>query len=440
MARHPRVRDVPKMVDRIARTMTEAAALSSGSDKDVLALVKVYRRLRDAARIKSALEALSWRDDYKTDGSIFDTDPYLIGVRNGVLDLRTLTLHRPDDHESSVREMYVSQSVAVAWPTGDLSAALKSAQPFLDFLLDVLGGDEDLTYYVLRLLGYCLLGTAPEEKFWLAVGEGRNGKGTLLKFMHWLMGDYAVYLGPSLYIRGRWGDPGEDRPRPELGNLWGKRYGVTSEPVKGEFNEQVLKAHTGRDRIKFRRMRDDTLWDFEATHKLFFLTQEEPAVEDVGPSMRARARVIRFEQNYETNGRKDPALQKKLEAIGQAVFVLLAGEARAYLREGLAENPKVQAWSEAYIAQNDPYSQFAAERCETGSGLAATAALVYAAWQDWCAMNDREPGSQVKFGTAFAKRYKRGRTGTGWHYLGLRLLDSTELAETDQEEDSDHGE
>src|SRR5438093_2951622 len=36
-----KVRDVPKMVDRIARAMTEAAALSSGSDKDVLALVKV---------------------------------------------------------------------------------------------------------------------------------------------------------------------------------------------------------------------------------------------------------------------------------------------------------------------------------------------------------------------------------------------------------------
>ena len=416
-----KVRDMAERVDRTAVEMITAAALGG---KDDLKRVKVFRRLREQTRIESALKALGSRAAYKTDGSIFDTQPTLLGVQNGVLDLETMTLHRPDDHGAAVRGMYVSQAAAVPWPTRDVAGVMATAGPFLDFLRDILGGDEDLTLYVLRLLGYCLIGTTQEEKFWLAVGRGRNGKGTLTKFVHWLLGDYATFLDPSLYIRNRWGDPGADRARPELGNLWGKRYAVTSEPVAGAFNEQMLKAHTGRDPITFRRMRSDHLWTFEPTHKLLFLTQDAPSVEDVGPSMRARARVIRFEQDY--TGREDQHLQEKLKAVAQGVLVMLAYQARDYLREGLPETPAVLAWSDEYISNNDPTSQFVAERCETGTGLRAQAALVYAAWQDWCARNDVDAGSPTRFGTQFGRRFKSEHSRSGKHYIGVRLLGATE--------------
>jgi putative DNA primase/helicase len=427
-----KVADVQGRVDAMAVKWITASALG---DKDDVKRVKVYRRLRETGRTESALKALSWRSDYKTDGSIFDRNPHLLGVQNGVIDLETMTLHRPDDFESPIREMYVSQAAAVAWPTGDMQAVLAAAKPFTDFLQDILSGDEDLTWYVLRLLGYVLIGTTQEEKFWLLVGGGNNGKGTLTKLLHWLLGDYATFLDQALYMRTRFGDVGADRARPELGNLWGKRFAVTSEPVKGQFNEQMLKAHTGRDPITFRRMRSDVLWTFNPTHKLFFTTQDAPSVEDVGPSMRRRARVIQFEQDYSAN--PDQHLQEKLEAIGQSILVLLAYQASEYLREGLPENSKVQAWSADYLSDNDPIRQFVADRCEVGKGLSAASAPVFVAYQEWCSENDREPGSQVAFGMAFVKRFKRDHTKTGAHYRGVRLLGALETGDGDQESDQE---
>lgn len=283
-----RLREVPRRVDKIANDQLDALwPQMKADDEKAKKDYKTWLRLRDVSRTESALKRLSEREDYRTDGSIFDQNPNLLGVKNGMVDLETLKFYVGDD----VRGHHISNHTVVEWPDITMQEARKQAQPFLDFLLDVLSGDVDVTAYVGRLLGYCLLGTSEEEKFWLMVGDGRNGKGTLTKFIEWLLGDYGAFLDPALYIRNRFGDPGADRARPELGNLWGKRYAVTSEPVKGAFNEEMLKAHTGRDSITFRRMRQDTLWTFDPTFKLFFLTQHAPSVEDVGPSMREIGRA-----------------------------------------------------------------------------------------------------------------------------------------------------
>lgn len=425
-----RLREVPRRVDAVANDQLNSLAQTIVHEKDekarkeAIRLSRVFRRLRDVARTESALKRLSERETYRTDGSIFDQDPNLLGVKNGMVDLETLKFYTGSD----VRKNHISMSAAVAWPNIAIEEAYQQAKPFLDFLLDVMSGDADVTTYLGRLMGYCLIGTTQEEKFWLMVGDGRNGKGTLTKFVHWLLGDYGAFLDPALYIRNRWGDPGADRAKPELGNLWGKRYAVTSEPVKGQFNEEMLKAHTGRDPITFRRMRSDVLWTFDPTFKLFFLTQHAPRVEDVGPSMRARARVIHFNQSYV--GREDPKLQQKFKAIGPAILTVLAHQAQQYLLHGLPESDVVLGWSDEYINENDPLAQFVADRCETKKGLRATAALVYDSYVEWAnAGGSTDLMSQTAFGRAMTLKYPKTRTASGMVYEGLRLLGAMELAE-----------
>lgn len=423
-----RLADVPKMVDAYASKMLDNLwPLMKADDEKAKAAYKTWVKLRDQNRIKSALEALSQRDAYKTDGSIFDREADMLGVKNGVVDLTNLKLLTGKD----ARGHYVSQACAVAWPDMSLGEAAAAAKPFTDFLLDVMSGDAAVMNYVLALLGYSLLGTTAEEKFWLMVGDGRNGKGTLTKFVNWLVGDYGVFLDPSLYIRNRFGDTDAERAKPALGNLWGKRFAVTSEPVKGQFNDQMLKAHTGRDPITFRRMRSDKMWTFDPTHTLFFLTQQAPSVEDVGPSMRARARVVNFNQSYV--GREDKHLKDKLEKIGSPVLVVLAYAANQYLKHGLAENQTVLDWSDAYINENDPLAQFVAERCVAGRGLKAQAALIYDSYVDWCSQNDHDTMTQTMFGRTLGEKYQKQRESTGVFYHGIRLLGATQVAEAIEE-------
>lgn len=412
------LRDVEQRVDAEALANINDAVLA-GEPKAVTRFMK----LRDWGRINSTLQTLASREDYKTDGSKFDADPFLLGVKNGVVDLRTCTLLAGE----AVRGLYVSQSAAVAWPGNPVKAA-KAAAPFYRFVLDVLGGDKDLLAYTMRLLGYSLIGTTQEEKFWLLAGAGRNGKGTLTKLIHWLLGTYAGFLDPSLYIRAnRFGDPGAQVARPELGNLWGKRFTVTSEPVKGEFNEQMLKAHTGRDPISFRRMRSDRIWTFEPTHKLFFLTQHAPKVEDVGPSMRARARVLWFEQDY--TGRENQNLREELQQFGEGILVVLAYEAMEYLKSGLPENSRVLAWSDQYINENDPVRRFIAERCVVGTGIRGAASLIRQAYEAWCEDNGEEPMTANAFGRTLIRDFKRVHSNTGAVYIGIRSKNAGEVAD-----------
>jgi len=424
-----KMREVPRRADKIASDQLDSLwPQMKADDEKAKKDYKTWMKLRDVQHTDATLKRLSEREEYRTDGSVFDQDQNLLGVKNGMVDLETLKFYTGAD----VRGKHISMAAAVEWPDLTIEEAYEQAKPFLDFMLDVMSADADVTTYLGRLMGYCLIGTTQEEKFWLMVGDGRNGKGTLTKFMHWLLGDYGTFLDPALYIRNKWGDPGADRAKPELGNLWGKRYAVTSEPVKGAFNEEMLKAHTGRDPITFRRMRQDTLWTFDPTFKLFFLTQHAPRVEDVGPSMRARARVIHFNQSYV--GRENPRLQESFKAIGPAILTVLAHQAQQYLLHGLPESAKVLEWSDEYINENDPLSQFVADRCEAKRGLTAQAALVYDAYVEWAnGGGTTDLMSQTAFGRALSVKYPKSRTRTGTVYEGIRLLGATEVAAEESE-------
>lgn len=421
---------------------------------------KAYRTLRNKSRIDSTLGLLATRSPYKTTNEepdiVFDNVPYLLGVKNGAVDLRSATFVGHDDlvNGKPLREWYLSRRANVAWPVGreDEAYDMAVAGEFDWFIRDIMGGDDALARYLFRWLGYCLFGWTIEEKFWLLVGRGRNGKGTLVKFMHWLLGTYSHFTPSNLYIRNRNGDPGADRARPEFLALRGKRFAPTSEPVKGAFNEELLKAHTGRDPITARNLYQGGQQTFDPTHKLAFLTQDEPAVEDVGPSMRARARVIRFEQSYV--GREDPGLQSRLERSGSYILVMLAREAAAYwaaiglapgegLRDadivatGLPEPAKVTEWSKQYVDSNDPLALFIERACRTGADLRVSAHEAYTAYMEWHNREhvEGEPMTQTMFGRKFASPehgVTKSTDRNGTHYLGVRPLGAMALAEREE--------
>jgi putative DNA primase/helicase len=403
---------------------------------------RAMKSLRNKGRIDSALDMLSSRDAYKTDGSIFDTDPFYLGVKNGAVDLRTAEFTSGPE----LRRRFITKATAVEWPKKE-EAALRHAELFVDFVRDIMSGDEGLTQYVLRLFGYVTLGVSLEEKFWLFIGEGRNGKGTLVKLIHWLLGTYSHFAPSNLYIRNKFGDPPAQVGRPEFLALRGIRYAPTSEPVKGRFNEEVLKAHTGRDPITARALHSNVMVTFDPTFKLIFLAQQAPSVEDVGPSMRARARVIRFEQSYV--GREDNALGDSLRRAAPGILVLLARQAAAYWRDaglnpddtlrtasatgsGLEEPAKVTEWSKAYVDANDPLREFIADACRVEKDATSMSAVLHDAFTSWWRRTERDgqPYSTVRFAIELEKagfRGEKGRLGKRWS--GIAPLGAVALAD-----------
>ncbi len=181
-----------------------------------------------------------------------DTDPWLLNVSNGTLDLRTGEL-RPHRREDLITKLAPVEYHADA-----------PCQLWLDFLARIMAGNVDLIRFLQRAIGYALTGDVSEQVLFFLHGTGANGKSTLLNVVIDLLGDYAAQLDSHVLMITQ----GEAHPT-ALTDLFGRRFVSLIEVEEGKRIAEVLvKQLTGGDRIRARRMRED-FWEFRPTHKVF---------------------------------------------------------------------------------------------------------------------------------------------------------------------------
>lgn len=187
-------------------------------------------------RLRAALELAKTTLPVSDAGDGWDSNPFLLGLRNGVLDLRTGQL-RPAQPEDRI---------TIHTP---IPFAPKAHCPrFEQFLSEVFLGDSELVGFVQRAVGYCLTGNVSEQCLFLCYGEGANGKSTFLETIRYVFGGYAHNLPFSAFeLAARSGIPND------LAGLVGKRLVTAVETSENaRFNESRIKALTGEDRCTAR--------------------------------------------------------------------------------------------------------------------------------------------------------------------------------------------
>ena len=384
---------------------------------------KLYSALYDTGKKVSVLKALASMPGIAMTGEEWDQWPELLGFNNGVLDLRTLVLDT-----NPAPELLISRSTGVDWdPQAD-------TRPFISFVDDIMGGDADLRDYLLRTLGYAALGTTREQKFWMWVGQGQNGKGVLARTVTMALGDYAATPPDTLYMKTKYGSASSEKPRPELLKLEGARFTYMSEPQGGQFNEEMLKAHTGNDPIEGRTLYSKTFKTFNPTHKIVFLTNNPPRTEDVGPSMQRRVRMLWFEQDYRDPKRDDKDIEARLQETKnlQGALLVMGIAAQEYLTSGLPQPQKVTDWSAAYIAENDPLGAFVDEMCVKDPNTEVASGQLWKAFDGWCDRNGAEKMTQTGFGLALARKFDRRTKMAGRFFIGVRLKNMTDVQDDDE--------
>ena len=388
-------------------------------DKDDM---KLYSVLFDYGKKVSVLKSLASMPAVSMKGDEWDPDPNLVGFKNGVLDLQTLSF----DAQPSP-SLLVSRSTGVDWdPQADM-------RPFTDFVTGIMSNDADLTDYLMTVLGYAMTGANREQKFWMWVGSGQNGKGVLARTVAKALGDYAATPPDTLYMKTRYGAASSDKPRPELLKLQGARFTYMSEPQGGQFNEEMLKAHSGNDLIEARTLYAKNFKTFSPTHKIIFLTNNPPRTEDVGPSMQRRVRLIWFEQDYRDPSRDDKGLEDRLKETPnlQGALRVMAMFANHYLNNGMTEPQKVLGWSKAYIEDNDPIAAFLSESCVIANGSSELSGHMWKSFEAWCEKSGSEKWTRTGFGIAFSRRFPKVHRNTGTHYSGVRLKNITDQTDED---------
>jgi putative DNA primase/helicase len=268
-----------------------------------------------------------------------DRDGWLLGVENGLMDLRTGQL-RPADP----RDLMCKQA-PVAWNP-------EAKAPRWERALGEWFPNPELRVYVHRVAGSALVGAQRDHIFVIHYGDGRNGKGTFVRALQSTLGPYARVVHLSLLVEQR-----HSQHDTVKANLFRARLAVASETRRRiRLDEASVKNLTGGDRITARRMREDS-WEFDPTHSLWLQTNHLPEISGRDRGIWSRIRVVKWVASF--RGTEEPDLDDTLAAEGPGILRWLVEGCRAYLQHGLAEPEAVVRETLAYRQTEDKLERFA---------------------------------------------------------------------------------
>lgn len=394
-----------------AASGTDASEESKALAAESMDLLKWARKSETDRMIGAMLNLI--KDTCEVDASVFDAKPMLFNVRNGTIDLQTgeLYVHR--------REDYLMQRSRVLF---DVNA---QCPIFIRFVEQIMCNREELAMYLQRALGYCLSGSVKEQVWHLLVGEGENGKSTLMETITYVLDEYAGMLEPeSVTVGGRSADP--NAPSPETASLKGKRFVKVTETEEGaRIAPARIKRLSGADELRGRHLKRD-LFSFMPTFKLWLYTNHRPQARETTHAFWRRVRYIPFDFNLRTlpPEAKDPELPAKLRAEASGILAWLVRGCLAWQSTGLKPPKEVMEATESYKRDSDLLQMFLDEHVITVAQGSVSAKAIYGRYTTWCDEYGERPLSQRRLGDALTERgFERTHLKMGWFWLGIGLAD-----------------
>lgn len=334
----------------------------------------------------------------------WDRNSWVINTPSGVVDLRTGII-KPNDPGSLITRItsYApdTETQPVRW---------------LEFLDQIMDGDQEVVKYLQRLCGYLLTGSVREKMLAFCWGTGDNGKSV---FIDTLMNIWASYSRVTPI--GALMDTEQERHPTEIAMLRGIRLASSVETEDGKhWAESKVAMLTGGDRISARFMRQD-LFEFDPTFKLLIAGNHKPALKNVNTAMKRRMHMIPFKVTIPID-KQDKNLKEKLFAEGPSILGWAIQGCLDYQADGLAAPSAVTDFTEEYLSEEDDIGQFIAECCDLNGSSIVSAGELYTCWKDWATKAGMLQKSQKWFGAKLKDRgLKTERKSQGQFYEGLIL-------------------
>jgi putative DNA primase/helicase len=380
--------------------------------------------------------------------SELDTNPWLLGVDNGVVDLRDGTLR---EHEA--REDFITKRCPVKY---DADA---QAPRWLQFIDEITGSplpveyDEaghikpesigrytscpELADYYQRRAGYCSTGTNRDQKFFVDIGKGSNGKNIAAEAIARVLGPYAQPVPAALFMTSK-RDADAEAPNSVLASLDGVRFALASEVKKGQvFNGAAIKNHTGDAEVLARGMRENATRR-KMSHKVGMLANLKPPIDHLDQAVKSRLHFMPFRRCWNRPDEPEPdarlpngdktlaatltGTEKKPSGEAEGILAWLVAGAGKYYEHGLGLPNEVRETTLGYVASQDALGQWLATMQRCGAREGTLAAELFAQFATWCAVEDREqdPATQHAFGTALKEKEIDSHKGERGKMWGLR--------------------
>ena len=426
---------------------TEAAAISEEAyltqkaqyinPANVQAMLPKHRSARhrmfaeqcaNLSRIKPAMELL--RSIVHTDGRTLDARPELLNCTNGTVDLSALEA----TNAISVADIDAFGSGFLSKHCPDVLLTKQTRAPFKpgapgsawQRFIETVQPDPEMRAYLQRLLGLSVFGQNIEQIAIFLVGEGGNGKSTLMNVIGQVLGDHAAPCKIEILLESRTQSAGAANPE-ELA-LPGARLILCTEPDRADrLSTKKLKAFTGGDPRPIRAPYAEQEFLYVPSGIPVITCNRTPRidVEDHGTARRLvfvpfPARLDRLPHGVR---RDQNTIERELLLEAPAILNWLIDGYLAYRVRGIDAPGDAVELRRALFSRSDPVSEFLAETCRAADGRILKQELytAFSAWTD-AAMISAPSREEFNRGVAekgFATRKTNGGRlfweGIAWH-------------------------
>lgn len=302
----------------------------------------------------------------------------LLVMANGILDITTgeLLEHTP-------------RLFAVNALPYDFNAEAECPQ-FMAFLEQVLPGDPESQRLLQEWFGYCLTADTSQQKFLMAIGQKRSGKGTVGRTLQAMLGNGINTIGPTLASLSK--DFGLEHWVGKLVAVFGDTRSGGKEPQT--VVERILSI-VGEDTLTVgRKHRSDVTTRLPT--RIVILSNEILRLGDASGAMVGRMLLVEFGQTF--YGREDTTLETKL--IRELPGILnwaLAGKRRLAERGHFVQPERGKELLQESHDVNSPMTVFVREHCDLDPMLEVGLDLLFEAWRVHCSDENHHIGDKAQF-------------------------------------------
>ena len=230
--------------------------------------------------IDELVDCIRYNDKFRKDREDFDSDINLLNLENGVFDINNRLLLPHDSRYLLTMKLPIRYQPQVKFKGSIVER----------FMNDITKKDKQKLRLIQEMCGYCLYRSYNIQKAFLLVGEGANGKSTLLELLSRMLSSENVSNVSIEEIT--------NGGRFVSYRLYNKLANVSSELGKKTLKSTtVFKMATGGDKLTHERKYRDA-FEFYNYSKLIFAINEVPSVSDNSMAFYRRWIPIEFNQTF----------------------------------------------------------------------------------------------------------------------------------------------
>ena len=335
-----------------------------------------------------------------------EAEEQIVCVKNGLINVKTL------EFKSHTPDVVIRNKI-------DMDYYEQEKNEEIDTIMNNLAvNDQEIVKLLYEVIGYCIYRGMPFQKVFILVGNGANGKSTLLNMITKLLGEENVSHVDLKEIAGN---------RFGKSELYGKLANIADDCSSNYLEDtSVMKRITGETYTSI-EFKNQNSFSTKINTKMILSYNTIPRMNDTTDGLTRRLVIIPlnavFKKGYPNY---DPYISEKLKKKENLEYVLYKSiqAINKVLKEKEFTVPKqVKEQTDEYIRENNPVANFLFEVYEDGDISDIPCNEIYMAFDTWKKENKlKSEMSMTRFGKEIKKLgyeriRKRNENVLKWFYI-----------------------